>query len=151
MGKRYHIEIDNVTHVAEIIDINATTARVAVDGQYYTVNLESAGQETATPISGPMPPAQPGVGPTRPVEGSPAPAPAAGDGDVTAPMPGKLLKYLVGIGDTVEAGQAVCVLEAMKMENQLPAPIKGKVVDLPAGEGADVPAKAVLVRIEATS
>lgn len=48
-----------------------------------------------------------------------------GDGTVTSPMPGRVVKYLVAEGDQVSAGQGVVVIEAMKMENELKATVDG--------------------------
>ena len=72
----------------------------------------------------------------------------AGDGRVVAPMPGRVVKLLVAPGERVEARQGVVVVEAMKMENELRAPIAGVVREVRAVEGASVEAQAVLVVIE---
>jgi oxaloacetate decarboxylase alpha subunit/pyruvate carboxylase subunit B len=61
-----------------------------------------------------------------------APAPAAAPADVggtklAAPMPGLIIRYLKNVGDTVAKGDAVVVLEAMKMENSLTAPCDGTI------------------------
>jgi acetyl-CoA/propionyl-CoA carboxylase biotin carboxyl carrier protein len=60
---------------------------------------------------------------------------AAGSGAVTSPMQGTLLKILVAEGDTVTAGQVICVVEAMKMENEIAAPRDGAVTDLDVTAG----------------
>jgi biotin carboxyl carrier protein len=75
---------------------------------------------------------------------------AAGSGphQVTAPMPGKVVKLLVKPGDQVTARQGVVVVEAMKMENELRSQKAGKVADVKVTEGASVEAGAVLVVIE---
>ena len=57
---------------------------------------------------------------------------------IESPMPGLILRHEVEVGDTVQAGQAVLVLEAMKMENSLPAPVAGAVRSLPFGVGDKV-------------
>jgi len=72
---------------------------------------------------------------------------AAGSGTITAPMPGKVVAVLVAAGDTVEAGQAVVVLEAMKMETTLAAEVAGKVEAVEAAVGATVDGGAVLLTI----
>lgn len=77
---------------------------------------------------------------------------AAGDrgGDietVLAPMPGKVVRVLVAPGDTVEAGQGVMVVEAMKMQNEMKAPRRGLVLAVTAQEGATVTAGEVLATI----
>lgn len=73
---------------------------------------------------------------------------AGGEGRVAAPMPGKITRILVQPGEEVSAGQAVVVVEAMKMENELGAPHAGRVADVPVAEGDPVDAGAVLVVIE---
>jgi len=72
----------------------------------------------------------------------------AGSGTVIAPMPGKVLQVLVAVGDTVEPGQALVVVEAMKMETTLAAEIAGRVKAVHAAPGAMADAGAVLVEIE---
>ena len=73
---------------------------------------------------------------------------AGGEGRVAAPMPGKITRILVQPGEEVSAGQAVVVVEAMKMENELGAPQAGRVADVQVAEGDPVDAGAVLVVIE---
>jgi biotin carboxyl carrier protein len=68
--------------------------------------------------------------------------------NVTAPMPGKVVRLLVPLGSSVTAGQALVVVEAMKMQNELRAPKSGKVVSVPVHEGDTVAAGEVLVVIE---
>jgi acetyl/propionyl-CoA carboxylase alpha subunit len=70
-------------------------------------------------------------------------------GSLHAPMPGKVIKVLVALGETVSEGQALLVLEAMKMEHSLRAPHAGIVRDIRAGEGEQVAADQVLVVVEA--
>ncbi|HET6810350.1 MAG TPA: acetyl-CoA carboxylase biotin carboxylase subunit [Acidimicrobiales bacterium] len=61
-----------------------------------------------------------------------------GSGQVTVPMQGTIVKILVSVGDTVEAGQAVCVLEAMKMENNISADVAGTVKEIRVEPGQTV-------------
>ncbi|MGC1512186.1 MAG: acetyl-CoA carboxylase biotin carboxylase subunit [Acidimicrobiales bacterium] len=70
-----------------------------------------------------------------------------GAGQVAAPMQGTIVKVLVQVGDTVEAGQAVCVLEAMKMENQIEADKSGTVAEIKVEAGQTVGGGDVLVVI----
>jgi acetyl/propionyl-CoA carboxylase alpha subunit len=72
----------------------------------------------------------------------------AGSGSVVAPMPGKVVKVLVAVGDTVAAGQALLVVEAMKMETTLAAEIDGRVKTVAAEAGAMVDAGTIVVEIE---
>ncbi|WP_340588865.1 acetyl/propionyl/methylcrotonyl-CoA carboxylase subunit alpha [Erythrobacter alti] len=73
----------------------------------------------------------------------------AHDGDILAPMPGKVIAVDVAEGDSVTAGQRLMVLEAMKMEHALTAPFDGTVTELTASEGAQVQVEALLARVEA--
>ena len=73
---------------------------------------------------------------------------AATDGVVTSPMPGTVTAVQVAVGDRVEVGQPLLVVEAMKMEHTLAAPVAGTVADLAVTAGAMVARRAVLLRIE---
>jgi len=75
-------------------------------------------------------------------------ASSAGDGTIAAPMQGTIVKILVAIGDEVEAGQAVLVLEAMKMENHVNAERAGTVREIRVEAGDTVGTGDVLVVIE---
>ena len=75
-------------------------------------------------------------------------ASSAGKNVVTAPMPGKIVKALVQIGDEVQKGQGLIVVEAMKMENELKSPKKGKVTQIHTIEGSVVEKGAKLITVE---
>ena len=75
---------------------------------------------------------------------------SAHDGDILAPMPGKVIAVDVAEGQAVEAGQRLMVLEAMKMEHALTAPFAGTVVELSAKAGSQVQVEALLARVEKT-
>jgi len=72
---------------------------------------------------------------------------APGEAQILAPIPGVVLRYAVEVGQDVAEGDPVVVLEAMKMENTLPAPISGKVKSLPSQPGETVAKDAVLAVI----
>ena len=72
----------------------------------------------------------------------------AGSGDVSVPMQGTIVKVLVEVGQDVEAGQAVVVLEAMKMENQIAAEKAGKVKEVRVAAGDTVGSGDIVVVIE---
>ena len=74
---------------------------------------------------------------------------ASGTG-LTSPMQGTVVKIAVADGQSVEVGDLVIVLEAMKMEHTLVAPFDGTVAELSAVAGAQVQVEALLVRIEAS-
>jgi len=69
-------------------------------------------------------------------------------GRLTAPMPGKVLSFAVGVGDAVKAGQAVAVMEAMKMEHTLHAPADGVVAELLYAPGDQVSEGVALLRLD---
>ena len=81
----------------------------------------------------------------RPGAGSTA---GAGSGDVTVPMQGTIVKVLVAAGDSVDVGQTVCVLEAMKMENNITAEKAGTIKELKVVAGQSVGSGDVVATIE---
>ena len=72
----------------------------------------------------------------------------SGRAQVTAPMPGKVVRVLVESGQAVESGQGLVVVEAMKMQNELKSPKSGTVAELRAEAGATVNAGDVLAVVE---
>ena len=72
----------------------------------------------------------------------------AGEQAIVAPMPGKVVRVLLSVGDEVAARQGVVVVEAMKMENELRSPKAGRVKDVHVSPGMSVEAGRVLVVIE---
>lgn len=70
------------------------------------------------------------------------------EGQLNAPMPGKILELLVQEEASVEEGEPVIILEAMKMENELKAPVSGKVVSLQVAENDSVEKNQPLLEIE---
>ena len=75
-------------------------------------------------------------------------SPSTGSGDVVVPMQGTIVKVLVEVGQEVEVGQSVVVLEAMKMENQIQAEKSGKVKEVKVKAGDTVGSGDVVVVIE---
>jgi acetyl-CoA/propionyl-CoA carboxylase biotin carboxyl carrier protein len=77
-----------------------------------------------------------------------AAAAGAGSGTVAVPMQGTIVKVLVAEGDTVEVGQTICVLEAMKMENNVNAEKAGTVKEIKVSPGESVGPGDVIALIE---
>lgn len=121
------------------------TFNIMVNGQTYVVDVEEVGGvQTAAPVRAAAPVAAAPVA-AAPAAAPKAAAPVAGGEPVKAPMPGNILDVKVKVGDTVKAGTVLCVLEAMKMENEIPAPKDGKVAQVVVTKGATVGAGDTLV------
>lgn len=73
-----------------------------------------------------------------------------GEGELNAPMPGKILEVIVAEGDKVKIGDPVAILEAMKMENELKAPINGTVTKIAVSKNDSVEKNALILEIEAS-
>jgi pyruvate carboxylase subunit B len=135
------------------------TFNVFVDGRYYEVEVECT--SGAPVLTGVTPMAAPPVRAAAPAPAAPAPAPkpaaapaaapaetlAAGEVPLRAPMPGMIISYSVQVGDKVKTGDLVCVLEAMKMQNSLPAPASGTIKAINFEPGASVSKDAVILVI----
>ncbi len=123
---------------------------VTVNGQAYEVEVEEVGgAPTAAPVRAAVPVAAPvAAAPVAAAAPAAKAAPAVAGGEpVKAPMPGNILDVKVKAGDKVTTGQALCVLEAMKMENEIPAPHDGVVAQVVVTKGATVEAGDVLVTL----
>jgi len=131
---------------------------VFVDDAYYAVEVESeGGAMIAAPVvtqvaAAPKPAApaapKPAAAPAPKPAAAPAAAPSAGGaGAIKAPMPGLIVDVTCKVGDKVKAGQQVVILEAMKMQNPLNAPVDGEVKAIFVKQGDSVAVGQVLVDI----
>jgi acetyl-CoA/propionyl-CoA carboxylase biotin carboxyl carrier protein len=109
---------------------------VEVEGRRYRVRVWGG-------EGGPAP--GPTAGAARARRHGPPPAAGASPGRISVPMQGTIVEVLVEVGDTVEAGQAVCVLEAMKMENLVNADRAGTVAEVRVAPGDTVSAGDVVI------
>ncbi|MBR5106500.1 MAG: biotin/lipoyl-binding protein [Bacteroidales bacterium] len=102
---------------------------VTVNGATYEVESENA------PVAAPAP--QPAAAPVQAAPAAAAaPAKPAGAGEkVASPLPGVIIEISVKEGQQVKAGQKVAILEAMKMENEIPAPKDGTITDIHVHKG----------------
>lgn len=111
--------------------------KVKVNGKLYEVQLEEV-NEVAGNISAP-------VASTAPVA-TPAPA-SSGANVINAPIAGKVLKVSVKVGDAVKKGQSVAIVEAMKLENEIPSAFDGTVKAILVKEGDMVTAGQALIEL----
>ncbi|NLY96399.1 MAG: biotin/lipoyl-binding protein [Clostridiaceae bacterium] len=133
---------------------------IRVNGNQYEVEVDEIrdGSVVQTvPVAAPAP--APAPAPKAAPAPAPAPAPAkseapavsksapAGAEKVTAPMPGTILRIMVTQGATVKKGDVLCILEAMKMENEIVAPKDGTIASINVQPGASVNAGDLLVSI----
>ena len=130
-----------------IINVNGNSYEVEVeevrDGS--PVSAPAAPAPKAAPVAA-APKAAPAAAPAPKAAPAPAAAPAAAGGNtVTAPMPGTILAVNVKAGDAVKKGQVLCILEAMKMENEIMASADGTVVSVSVNVGESVNTGQVLV------
>ena len=119
---------------------------ITVNGTPYNVTVEegAGAPVAAAPVAAP-PAAAPAPAPAA------APAPAtqgtAGSVKVEAPMPGTILDVKVSVGDSVSSGSVLCILEAMKMENEIVAPQDGTVASVNVSKGDSVEAGQVIITL----
>ncbi len=125
--------------------------QIVVNGNSYIVDVEelAAGQAPAPVAAAPAPAAAPKAAP------APAAAPAApkaaaapaGAETIKSPMPGTINAVNVTAGQTVKKGDVLCILEAMKMENEIMAPRDGVVASVNVNKGATVASGDVLLSL----
>jgi len=132
-GESYHIRVTGSGHHRE----DTRPMYVTVDGMPEEVQIETLDTIETVPGNGPAP-VRPGGKARR----------ATRPGDVTTSMPGTVIDVLVQPGDSVEAGQPVLVLEAMKMESEVHAPVAGTVTAVNVARGAAANPDDALIEID---
>ena len=127
------------------VTLNGRTYEVEVEhGKAMLLDEYAANAPAAAPVAAPVaaaPVAAPAAAPSMTVSGGQS---------VTAPMPGNILKVNVSVGQTVKEGDLLCVLEAMKMENEIYAPCAGTISAVPVAKGSTVNTGDLLVAIGGT-
>lgn len=132
--KEYKYKINGMVYNVTVGDIENNMAQVEVNGTPYKVEME----QTVAPVavSTPRPSAAP-----RTVSGEKViakPTTTGGAGAIKAPLPGVVLDIKVNVGDAVNAGDTVVILEAMKMENNINADKSGVVKSISVNKGDSV-------------
>lgn len=141
--KEYKYTINGNKYEVAITDITDNIAKLTVNGEEYTVEMEKQAEpEKAKPVVRPA------------ASAATDDAPAADKGAVNknnaikAPLPGVIIEIKVAVGDDVQVGDTVIVLEAMKMANALTAEKAGKVTAICVKVGESVMEDDALVVIE---
>lgn len=138
----------NVTVHGETYHVKVSGSGRKVDGRkpyYIRVNdkLEEVSLEPIQEVLAGVPESQEiGTGgkPKRPKPSKP--------GDVAPPMPGRVVKVLVAVNDCVKAGDPLLIIEAMKMESRVPAPIDGKISAILVNDGDNVKTDETVIQLE---
>lgn len=126
--KEYHYEINGQAYRVKIGKVTDTKAQVTVNDNDYTIQIKSP-PATMADVGGA----------TEVIPAAARPkAATGGNGVVRAPLPGVIIKVLVDVGDSVNAGERVMIIEAMKMENDIKAPVSGTITSIKVGAGDSV-------------
>lgn len=142
------MKIGGREYKAQVKELTSDRAVVVVDGIEYAVELAHLGRKTVNPAELVVRSAAPAASAPAAVHVHPKrPSIAAGDGSITAPMPGSIFQMKTQEGATVQAGQVLLVMEAMKMENAITAPYSGTVTKVFVREGDNVGEGDLLVEV----
>lgn len=133
-GKKYEVEVEET-------DQHLKTPAPAVDSKLASMSVDRP--VAAEPKSSSSPAPVRTADPVNPTDMSAS----EGSVKVTSPMPGTILKVNVSVGQKVSKGDVLCVLEAMKMENDIVSPDDGTVAGMSVSKGSSVNAGDLLVSL----
>lgn len=133
--KEYQLKINSNSYTVVIKDVTEDTVLAEVNGTEHVVRIDTIENLTHTEIqqSNQVPASSPKTPLPRPSASSTPPA--AGSGNILTPIPGQVLSITVSIGEKVQKGQKLLVLEAMKLENSITATMTGTVSEILVKEG----------------
>jgi biotin carboxyl carrier protein len=141
---RYELESgESIEQEYSLLEAGRGTYSVLIDGRSYTATLLSGGEVS---VNGRVFRVE--VFDPRSMRGRRRAGETEGRQSVAAPMPGRVIRVLVEVGQEVEAEQGLIVVEAMKMQNEMKSPKSGRVAEVKTAAGATVAAGEVLVVIE---
>lgn len=152
--KQIKLEIQGKEYEVKIEEFGPSAARISVNGTAYDVGLKDLGEQIVIEHAGftsaprPQTSSPAAAAPAAPVPQAAASGPASGNAQVVAPLPGLILNVLVKVGDKVNAGQKIMIMEAMKMENDINAGISGTVKTLNVKNGDNISEGDILAVIE---
>ena len=142
---QYRVTVDGTEHVVDARKLESDFYSLVVDGRSYEVSVESDGSSYYVrhgAVEQVITLADPGRRARQLRAGGEGPE------KVVAMMPGRVVRLLVSDGDTVARGQGLAVVEAMKMENEIPAPKSGRISSINVESGRTVEAGETLMVIE---
>ena len=147
---KYQYKVQGVDYDVEIEEVEGNLAKVSVNGIQFEVELKRPINPVhaikKTKVAAPKPAAPAPAPAAAPVAAAPAAAPGSGN-PVKAPLPGTISSISVKVGDQVNVGDTVLVLEAMKMQNNIEAEYAGTVTSIVVNPGDSVMEGAVLLTI----
>lgn len=135
---RYIVRHGDERHEIDALSLEHGAVSLIIDGASHSVEFEEREDDVAVLLNGQVFHIDVADERRRRLRSVPGAFHAEGRQVVVAPMPGKVTKVLVKLGDEVKEGQGLIVVEAMKMENELKSPKAGKIVELTAKEGTAV-------------
>jgi biotin carboxyl carrier protein len=145
---RFKLTHGGKTFIVDALTLEHGAVSMLVDGHSYGVEFDEQGDEVQVMVRGQVTRIDVADERRLRLRAGSAAFSVEGKQVIGAPMPGKVVKVLVKLGDEVKEGQGLVVIEAMKMENELKSPKAGKVVELHAREGTAVEINAKLVVVE---
>lgn len=144
----FDVRIGDQVHRVDAYRHDYGTVSLLVDGKSYSATLDERGARVHVRVKDSVFPMEILDEKKLRLRRAAAKFTAEGKQTLTAPMPGKVVRVLVAMGDEVKEGQGLLIVEAMKMENELKSPKAGKVVELHVREGQTVEGNAKLCAVE---
>ncbi|MBT3754654.1 MAG: biotin/lipoyl-binding protein [Candidatus Cloacimonetes bacterium] len=141
--KTYKMKINGEKYDAKIKKYKSDQVIVEVNGIDYEIELETTDRRKTEIVRSEK------IRPTIDVVKTPSKPIAASAGSVLAPIPGLILRILVKEGDSVNAGDPVLILEAMKMESEITSTVTGVVKNISVKEGTSVQEGETLIEVGA--
>ncbi|MFV0635300.1 biotin/lipoyl-containing protein [Mitsuokella sp. WILCCON 0060] len=132
--KKFNIKVNGITYAVEVEEVKDDAPKAAAP-------------QMAAPKVTPKVAAPKAEAPKKAAKAKETVAAGAGEHSIDAPMPGKIVKVIAEVGQTVKAGDVLLVLEAMKMQNEITADADGtiKAVNVEAGQNVKVKESLVII------
>ena len=147
---KYQYKVQGVDYDVEIEEVEGNVAKVNVNGVRFDVELKQPINPSSTlkkvHVEAPKPVARPVITPEKAPAADKPMAPGTGS-PVKAPLPGTITDVKVNVGDKVNTGDIVLVLEAMKMQNNIESEYSGTITSITVKPGESVMEGAVLMTI----